>query len=84
MSPNVIEGMKRLIEAGRVENMICEFNSGWLRRNNGTTPEDLQQLICSLGFERHKQTQRESHPESSDDRMFSLQDIWFRHHQSRA
>ena len=82
--PNVIKGMKRLIEAGRVENMICEFNSGWLRRNNGTTPEDLQQLICSLGFERHQQTQRESHPESSDGRMFSLQDIWFRHHQSRA
>jgi FkbM family methyltransferase len=39
--PNVIAGMRGLIERGLVRNMMCEFNSGWLRRNRETTPSPL-------------------------------------------
>ena len=45
--PNVLEGMREMIAARRVDNIICEFNSGWLRRN-GTTPKQLLQRFEEL------------------------------------
>jgi FkbM family methyltransferase len=48
--PNVIAGMQGLIRRGIICNMMCEFNSGWLRHNSGMTPQKSLDSILSLGF----------------------------------
>ena len=76
--PDVLEGMTELIKAGRIENIICEFNSGWLRRN-GTKPAELLERFLSYGFEIRAKTVLEHLVEPGGDR-FELQDIWFSKH----
>ena len=74
--PNVIRGMSNLCRRGMVKNIICEFNSGWLRRNSWT-PAQLLELITSLGFVVHKKTTLQIGTEP-DGKQFDLQDIWFK------
>jgi FkbM family methyltransferase len=74
--PDVLDGMTGLIRDGRVENIICEFNSGWLRRNS-TTPAALLEKFLSYGFVvRAKTVLQDSLPEPYGDH-YDLQDIWF-------
>lgn len=74
--PNVVSGIRRLAQSGRIQNIFCEFNSGWLKRN-AYTPERLLQEIASLGFAVHRKTERVTHSERNGD-PFDLQDIWFK------
>jgi FkbM family methyltransferase len=72
--PNAIRGMRRLSEAGLIRNLICEFNSGWLGRNN-TAPEDLLSQVTGMGFQVCRQTERTLHGAGKD--AWTLQDFWF-------
>lgn len=74
--PDVLEGMVTLIKAGKIENVICEFNSGWLRRNS-TTSEQLLARFLDLGFRIHKQTEFQGNLKGHLGEQFDLQDIWF-------
>lgn len=75
--PNVIEGMKQLCKDGLVRNLVCEFNSGWLRRNSGYTPERLFNVIQDMGFTVHRKTKKVVGIESDGETPYELQDIWF-------
>ena len=74
--PNVILGMDRLMSEGRIRNIICEFNSGWLRRNNAT-PKSLYDMIVERGFAVSEKTELAIHSERPGGPTFELQDIWF-------
>ena len=74
--PNVIKGLRKLAQAGLIQNLFCEFNSGWLRRNS-TTPKQLFEAIVGCGFVVHKKTELTTHPEADGLQTFELQDIWF-------
>jgi FkbM family methyltransferase len=78
--PNVLDGMQSLIRERRVENIICEFNSGWLRRNNSTTHEQLFNRFLSYGYVVHSQTTFQSNLVGRHGELFDLQDIWFTLH----
>jgi FkbM family methyltransferase len=80
--PNVIKGLHGLAERGAIENLFCEFNTGWLRRGD-TTAAQLFDLIVSYGFEPHKQTALQTFPEP-DGRPYELQDIWFKRKNVRS
>jgi hypothetical protein len=74
--PDVLEGMAGLIADGRIENILCEFNSGWLKRN-GATPKTLLDRFQSRGFGIVAQTLLQENLPGSDGEGYSLQDIWF-------
>lgn len=74
--PNVINGMKKLAERGQIENLLCEFNSGWLKRND-YTPAKLFDLVVSLGFVPYKKTEVQVGQEGNGD-PFECHDVWFR------
>lgn len=74
--PNVLDSMRRLIREKRIENVICEFNSGWLKRN-ATTPERLRQEFLDLGFRVREQTDRQENLPGYKGETFELQDVWF-------
>lgn len=75
--PNVIAGMQGLIKKGLVRHLICEFNSGWLRRNNGTTPTELLEMILQLGFSVTEKTDITIGLERNSQKTFEWQDILF-------
>jgi FkbM family methyltransferase len=75
--PDVLKGMEKLIGAGKVENVFCEFNSGWLKRNS-TTPKELMERFLDSGFTIHRQTKLHNNLPSLHGEPFELQDIWFR------
>jgi FkbM family methyltransferase len=74
--PDVLEGMANLIKAGRVENIICEFNSGWLHRNS-TTAKQLLERFMDLGYKIRMQTKLQENLKGHHGELFNLQDIWF-------
>lgn len=74
--PDVLGGMERLIKARRIENIICEFNSGWLGRN-ATTPEQLLERFFDLGYQIRFQTDLQRDLKGHHGESYSLQDIWF-------
>jgi FkbM family methyltransferase len=74
--PNVLDGMAGLIEARRVENIICEFNSGWLRRN-ATTSKQLLKRFMDFGYRIRMQTALRENLVGHHGELFDLQDIWF-------
>lgn len=75
--PNVLAGMRRLIGQGMVRHMSCEFNSGWLRRNNGMTPAELLRIVLDFGFEIKARTQKLAGIEHDGVTPYELQDILF-------
>lgn len=72
--PDVLVGMNRLFAERRVENIVIEFNSGWLEKN-GTTPEELEKKIEALGFDVKEKTAVQDG--LLDGMTFTLQDVWF-------
>jgi FkbM family methyltransferase len=74
--PDVLSGMERLIKEKRIENIICEFNSGWLNRNS-TTPAQLYERFINLGYQVRMQTTLEENVNRKDGEHWSLQDFWF-------
>ena len=74
--PNVLDGMDRLIKETRIENIMCEFNSGWLRRNS-TTPKQLLERFMDLGYSVRAQSKLEANIVGNHGELFDLQDIWF-------
>lgn len=74
--PDVLAGMERLIRAKRIENIICEFNSGWLMRN-ATTPQQLQKRFLELGGIINMQTKVKKILIGRHGEFFHLQDMWF-------
>jgi len=74
--PDVLEGMAGLIKKGKIENVICEFNSGWLRRN-ATTSEQLLARFLDLGFLVYKKTELQGNLTGHLDEQYELQDVWF-------
>lgn len=75
--PDVLKGMEGLLKAGRVENIFCELNSGWLRRNY-SSPEKLDLYIKSLGFDVHKTTKLQENLLGHKGELYDLQDIWYK------
>jgi FkbM family methyltransferase len=75
--PDVVEGMKGLIAAGRVRRVICEFNSVWLKINN-TSVNQLADQFQELGFEAETSTPWQTGP-TSDGGQFHVQDVLYRH-----
>ncbi len=74
--PNVLRGMSRLIRDRRIENVMCEFNSWWLRRN-ATTPEQLHDMFLSCGFRIERATDLERNLVGHLGERFDLQDRWY-------
>ncbi|MDR6632315.1 FkbM family methyltransferase [Phyllobacterium sp. 1468] len=74
--PNVIRGLQQMSSKGLIRNLIIEFNSGWLRRNE-STPQDLFDLIVSFGFVVHRKTEISQGP-GRDGTSFECQDMWFK------
>jgi len=74
--PDVLAGMIRLIKEKRIENIICEFNSGWLKRNS-MTPVQLYERFINLGCQVCMQTRLEKNVNRNDGEHWSLQDFWF-------
>ena len=75
--PNVIAGMHKLIKRELVRNMMCEFNSGWLRRNRGMTPAALLETILGLGFSICDRTAKTIGFERDGVHQYEMQDILF-------
>lgn len=76
--PDVLSGMTTLVKDKRIKNVICEFNSGWLSRNE-TSSEQLMENFLDLGFRVHKQTQLQLDLDGHKGETFNLQDFWFKH-----
>jgi FkbM family methyltransferase len=74
--PDVIAGMDRIIKEKRIENIICEFNSGWLKRNS-MTPKLLLERFLDLGYQVRMQTRLERNLIGRHGELFDLQDLWF-------
>jgi len=74
--PDVLTGMENLIKEKRIMNIICEFNSGWLKRNS-ITPAQLYERFINLGFHVRMQTRFEENVNKNDGEKWSLQDFWF-------
>jgi len=74
--PDVLSGMEGLIKDKRIENIFCEFNSGWLKRNS-ITPSELFKRFTELGCQARMQTRLEEYVNSKDGELWSLQDFWF-------
>jgi len=74
--PNVLDGMSELILSGKVENIICEFNSGWLKLNS-SNPKLLHDKFVGYGYKAIKKTKLRKNLPDSWGGVFSLQDIWF-------
>lgn len=74
--PNVLDSMEGLIRSRRIENVFCEFNSGWLKRNS-TTPKQLLQRFLDYGFRIRAQTELQENLVGRHGELFDLQDIWF-------
>jgi len=74
--PDVLAGMERLIKEKRIENIICEFNSGWLKRNS-MTPKKLYERFLDIGYQVHMQTKLEKNLIGRHGELFDLQDFWF-------
>ncbi len=75
--PNVIAGMRSLAQRGIVRNLLCEFNSGWLRRNLNTTPAQLLETILGLGFTITYTGKKVTGMESCGKVPYELQDLLF-------
>ena len=74
--PDVLAGMERMVKEKRIENIICEFNSGWLKRNS-MTPKKLCERFLDIGYEIHKQTKLDGNLIGHHGELFDLQDSWF-------
>ncbi len=74
--PDVLAGMDRMIKERRIENIICEFNSGWLKRNS-MTPKRLCERFLNYGYQVHMQTKLEENLPAANGELYSLQDCWF-------
>lgn len=71
--PDVLDGMESLIKANRVENVICEFNSWWLKRNS-TTSRQLLDRFRGFGYQIRMQTRLNTL--KSHGEIYDLQDVW--------
>ncbi len=74
--PDVLAGMEHIIKQKRIANIICEFNSWWLKRNS-ITPKQLLELFLDFGYYIHMQTKMEENLVAREGELFNLQDIWF-------
>ena len=74
--PDVLAGMERLVKEKRIENIICEFNSGWLKRNS-MTPVQLYEQFIDLGYQVRRKTDLQNVVNKHDGEHWSLQDFWF-------
>ncbi|MHB9069817.1 MAG: FkbM family methyltransferase [Sedimentisphaerales bacterium] len=74
--PDVLVGMEHLIKQKRIENIICEFNSGWLKRNSMTSKQ-LHERFLDLGYQVRMQTRLEENLIGYHGEFFDLQDLWF-------
>ena len=73
--PNAIKGMKNTLK--KTDNILVEFNSGWLDSNNSSI-EELMNLITSAGFFIHAKTPMITFYEVKLDKVCTLQDFWFK------
>lgn len=72
-----LAGMKNLVSQGKVLNVVCEFNSGWLRAN-GSSAEELMDTFLNYGFFVHKKT--DLHRQfDHHGKPVTLQDFWFKY-----
>jgi FkbM family methyltransferase len=75
--PDVIMGAMGLLKSKTILNLVCEMNSGWLKRNQGASPLQLTKLIEDAGYCRKKETDKVIGLEPDGQTTFELQDIWF-------
>ena len=75
--PNVLRGMQKYLQAGKVKYLLCEFNSGWLEPN-GSSCDELLEMIKSMSFTIYKQTQTVTATAPSG-LVYKHQDILFKY-----
>ncbi|MBV9827377.1 MAG: FkbM family methyltransferase [Alphaproteobacteria bacterium] len=76
--PDVIDGMRSLIDSGRVHRILCEFNSWWLHAN-ASSHEALLEKFMDFGFEIESQTILLRDLPAVPGETFNLQSILFRY-----
>jgi FkbM family methyltransferase len=74
--PEIIRGLSGLAKNNLIENIICEFNSNWLERN-GSSHQELLELIKSYGFKVSDSTELLTSYEEKDGKFHTLQDFLF-------
>jgi FkbM family methyltransferase len=75
--PNALRGMQDYLQSGRIRYLMCEFNSGWLEPN-GSSCEELLEMINGMGFAIHKQTKKIT-ATAKNGLTYEHQDILFKH-----
>jgi FkbM family methyltransferase len=75
--PDVFEGMMKLIAAGRVKRVLCEFNSWWLAANNSSVAE-LERKFSDAGFLEERASDWARLP-AGDGGFFDLRSVLYRH-----
>lgn len=76
--PDVLDGMRGLISAGKVKRVICEFNSWWLKANK-TSVDELFRKFAALDFVIEEQTEWQRNLPAIKGETFDLQDVMFRY-----
>jgi FkbM family methyltransferase len=71
LEPRVLSGARRLLAAGRIKSVLCEFNRHWLKCA-GTTPEALRNTLLNYGFD---DGMRGAPPTALETRLFFLRGI---------
>ena len=75
--PKVLTGARHMLQAGRIENIFCEFNSGWLKRNDKTISQ-LQDQFAALDYHIYRQTPFLQDLEGYQGERYDMIDIWYR------
>lgn len=75
--PDVLTGARGMLQEGRVENIFCEFNSGWLERNDSTIMQ-LKDRFAALGYHIYRQTPFRQGLKGHQGEPYDMVDIWYR------
>lgn len=76
--PDVLSGMENLINSGKIQYVMCEFNSYWLKMNK-TTPEELHQKFMDYGFVVIEATKLKTDCKDLFGNDYSLQDKLYKY-----
>jgi FkbM family methyltransferase len=74
--PDVLEGMVGLLKSGRVQRVLCEFNSSWLNANRMTV-DRLAARFADLGFQIERATEW-SRNIGGNGSTYDLRDVLYR------
>lgn len=74
--PDVLAGMENILKSGKIQYLMVEFNSYWLKMNK-TTPQELHDKIIALGYAVIEETELKTDCKDLFGKDYSLQDKLF-------